>query len=582
MAKKRAAKSQAGGEHSEAPAAVPLVGDKRTLRLWNQVAVGIVVLMLIIVVLASRTHVSWPVDHFSDMNTLLAGENFANYGLVNLRFLPVLYGPALGEVRRYYTHYPPLPDVMNGIMRMVGIDGLSGMRIVCGVFAVAGLFCAYRGFAMVIGPAAAALGLLAVATSGFFVNFGISVHQHAYNMLFLGVFILLFLKADRGAAKAKWMWAGCWGAMFLGSLASFEFILYPQVFAWIYVLATGKFRQRWKVLLILATASMAGLGLHFLQNVWAIGWSAAAEDCLGYGQYGGESRLKALRSLPDNLLKNAMQFFYWPWLVLPLLGAGCLIVLHVQKTASDSLRKVGALLLGVLVAPLGWYIFMAAHVHHPHTVSQLWPLFFVTIGLVAAGVFSLLLRPGTQWWMRLVMVMAAFVLIFAQYKSVTMVTQRSGGLPNAMLAEAIGPNAFGHKKGVLFNTAAVAQAAYYLRNSASLCPQHGIRFPEDLPLMRKSLPEDWELKWYVFFGGGNLELFKFLASNCPGEILVVRNFNPPRYVLRFDMRELLKPPDQRKPLDQGIRQRQLKMDFSEWKVEGFWERFRQIVRRHSR
>ena len=331
-----------------------------------------------------------------------------------------------------------------------------------------------------------------------------------------------------------------------------------------------------------ATALVAGVGLHFLQNAWAIGWSAAAQDCLGYGQYGGESRLKALRSLPTNLLKNAMQFFYWPWLVLPLMGAGCLIVLHVQKTASDSLRKVAALLLGVLVAPLGWYIFMAAHVHHPHTVSQLWPLFFVTIGLVAAGVFSLLLRPGAQWWMRLVMVMAAFTLIFAQYKSVTTVTQRSGGLPNAMLAEAIGPNAFGHKKGVLFNTAAVAQVAYYLRNSASLCPQHGIRFPEDLPLMRKSLPEDWELKYYVFFAGGNLELFKFLASNCPGEILVVRNFNPPRYVVRFDMRELLKPPDQRKPLDQGIRERQLKMQFPEWKVEGFLERFRQIVRRHSR
>ncbi len=62
---------------------------------------------------------------------------------------------------------------------------------------------------------------------------------------------------------------------------------YSQAFAWVYILAIGQFRRRWRLLILLGMAPVVGVGLHFLQNCWAIGFSVAMADNLGFSSRDG-------------------------------------------------------------------------------------------------------------------------------------------------------------------------------------------------------------------------------------------------------------------------------------------------------
>ena len=53
-------------------------------------------------------------DEYSDANVLNAGENFVRFGFIACRFLP-MFEPQAAAPSDLYTHYPPLPDIVNGL-----------------------------------------------------------------------------------------------------------------------------------------------------------------------------------------------------------------------------------------------------------------------------------------------------------------------------------------------------------------------------------------------------------------------------------------------------------------------------------
>src|SRR6476469_3668600 len=61
-------------------------------------------------------------DSGSDYNVMSSGRNFAKYGFLKLRLTPYLLDPArmtADDKALIYTHYPQLPDLMNGVLRVV-------------------------------------------------------------------------------------------------------------------------------------------------------------------------------------------------------------------------------------------------------------------------------------------------------------------------------------------------------------------------------------------------------------------------------------------------------------------------------
>ncbi len=630
-----------------APASPLLLPEAPALRRASCAAAGtVIVVMVFAVAWMSGKDVFWPEDSFSDVNTLMAAEAFDVNGFARLRFLPVHYVPSVGERPTYYTHYPPLPDVVVGLVRRLGGTSLAAQRTVCGLLGIAGWALLAWAVSRRLGTLAGALGLLFVATSGFFLSYGVSVHQHGFNALFVGAFLACFLlateeeppspaaaapneRAAKGPPKKpaqagsaaeetgasarpgsrRWLWGLAWAALFLESWTSFEFIVFTQVVVWGYVLIAGEWRRRWRALLLLATAPVAGVALHFAQNIWALGWAGASADFLGYGQYGGETRWKALAKMPQTVRANILRCFGWSW-YLPILAAGaCVLADVLQRQPWSAVRRRAALLAGLAAAPLAWYVGMASHAHHPHTAGQMMPIAVAAFGGAAALAGRRLFARGTPALARAVLAGGAVVLVVmavGQYSAAKARLEKpaSGGGGFVAIARALGPHAFGDKEGVLFNMVPEAQLGYCLRHSAQLCQARptgpdsfeftrpdwlrGRPFPQDLGLLRDTIGKDWSYRYYLFYKlrGDQEELYGFLKRTCRGEVLVWEAA-PGQYVplqdpilqriVRFDISPLFEPPDSRPPLPADLRDRQQRDDFDPWIIPGFRDRLTAIL-----
>ncbi|MHC4727865.1 MAG: hypothetical protein ACYS17_11625 [Planctomycetota bacterium] len=581
-------------------------------RLWYRCNVGmamVVGVMFIAICVMSTMDVTWPADSASNVNVIMSGENFAKYGFMRLHFLPVQHVGPISDSPWYYLHYPPLPNIINGLLQKAGVRSLFWMRVFCGTFFIIGSVCLYRGLGRVIGPFGAVCGLGFLTTTLFFSRFTISLHQHDYNMFFLGMFFLLFLRAIHSEKPKKGSWLGCWLILFFSSLTSFEFILYPQVFALIYVLATGQFRRRWRLLVVLAAAPLAGVGLHFVQNCWAVGLSTALADNLGFTKrdFGGlAQRFGIMMKVPKMVLQRSSTYFYFSW---PAISALAVVIFALrQKICPKMSRHVGALLLAVLVSPVAWYLLMPSHtVRHTHIMNQLLPLVVVVIGSAISVMLSVLLRKDSTAWGRLLAGAVLLALALNQLYVIKPKLNERTRFTDMTLLKAIGPNGLPQKAGFLFNrdfkvgphfSYITRRPAWYPGFGSSLPAVSVIGVEQDEPRVRgwlnntlpgpdflrvlqKCVPEDWPIRYLVFLGKGdytNNELFRALAVNCLGK---KKEFNlpgqdTPAALILFDISPLHLWEDQRPALDPQVQQKQLGGTFAQWDIPGFDQRLKRL------
>ncbi len=586
--------------------------EERKLRRHCDIGMAVVVcLMYAAICLISTTDVLWPGDSQTDVNVITSGENFAKYGFMRLRFLPIQHVGPLSDSPWYYLHYPPLPYVISGLLQRAGVHNLTWIRIFCGTLFIIGFVCMYRGLGYVIGPLGAVCGLGFLASTLYFFTYAISVHQHTYNVFFLGLFFLLFFRGIHGEGGMKGTWIGCWLVLFFSSLTSFEFILYSQVFAWIYVLATGQIRRRWRLLVLLAAAPLAGVGLHFLQNCWAVGWSAAVADNLGFTKrdVGGlAQRFDVTAKIPEVVLERSSMFFRFSW---PAISALAVVVYVLrQKVCPKMSRHTNALLLAVLLAPAGWYCLMPSHTaKHMHTVNQLLPLVVVVVGSAISIILTVLLKKDTTVWGRILAGSVLVALLLNQVDMVKPRLQEKGHFNNRMLLKAIGPNGLPPKAGFLFNRELkggpyfsyfTRRPAWYptigtpartvsvvglAHNADGLVGWSNDRLPDPdfLRVLQRCVPEDWPIRYLVFYGKGdytNNELFRALATGCLGK---KKEFNLPwqdtsSALILFDINPLHLDEARRPVLDPKVQERQLSGNFAQWDIPGFDQRLKDITR----
>ncbi len=590
MAKRSALKTRDAEQGGEGAHTDDLSSPERETisRRWNVIAAAIALVGFGIICTLSNKHVMWPEDQYTDMNILMSGENFAEHGLFKLRGLPVHYVGAMTDPPDYYTHYPPLANIVNGLLRMVGINTLSGMRISVGALGIIGLFCMYLAYASAVGAPAAACGLAFIITTGFFWTFGIGLH-HAFNIFFLGVFILLFTRAIHSDSPARKTWAGCWIVLFLSSLTSFEFIIYAQVFAWVYALATGQLRRRLVMLMVLASAPVAGVGAHFLQNVWALGWSAGVADAIDAFKNPARGTLPdrwtALGKLPEFLIVYPLRLFYWSWVAMVALAAAWTVwASRVQKNSRPTPRLV-ALIVAVVAATPAWYLFMPGHsIAHIHTTAQLFPLAMLVMGGVVAWIGRGMFARGVSIPVRVLAGVAVLAVIFGQTQSISNIRDRATDRPDTfhlfqMIAANLPP-----KTAILTNTYADAHLAYFVRRPVWRSPTHAMPFPESIQSIQQRLPEGWDLRYYVhdLFNRGTGKTLELLASTCRGKSLEIPDSRYKHALVVFDIEPLHHPPDQRVPLDEEIKQQQLAGEFKAWDLPGYQDRLDDLIKKYEK
>jgi hypothetical protein len=313
-------------------------------------------------------------DDFQDADALNAGDNFLRFGFVACRFLPML--ERQGDVhQRPYTHYPPLPHIINGILRMAHVDSLRAMRAVALLGSLAGVLCWYVFMRIVTGSCAwAFLAALFYLFNPMFIYGADSLGQFSYSEALRAA--ILMLTACWGAGKSSahrkaWAW-GAWILCAVQTLVTFEyavFILLWLVCAHFFLRALLP-RISWKYILFLATAPLAGFLLHLLQNIWYFGGvGLACADLFG-------KAVERISSSQDAAAQSLNFTSWWSEVILrysaqvsavPLFLAAVAVVFVYALRAQqggvfrENTRYLARTTLITYACGLSWYVMFPSH-----------------------------------------------------------------------------------------------------------------------------------------------------------------------------------------------------------------------------
>jgi len=564
-------------------------------RFFNIALILIVIIMFVAVCFLSKVDVLWPYDKYSNINALVAGENFYRYGFLKLHLLPVHYKGDLTDNPDYYLHYPPLAEIVNGLVRKVGIESLAIMRFMCGTVFVAGAIFLYFGLRRILGDLVSLCSISFLLFSVYFYGYSVNLYHYSYNFFFLGLFFWLFFRALCDDGSEKNCWVTLWFVFLLQSLTSFEFILYMQVFMWGYFLIMGEFRKRLPLLIILLSAPVVGVGLHFLQNCWAIGWTAAIADGLGFGKRHGSllssGRWSALLKLPAFVEKTVDYYFNLSFFGVFLIVSIILTIRH--RFSMLARRSVLALIISLILATISWYLIMPAHSYvHQHVVSHFLILILVLMGIFIAVMLDSIFNRKISRKERIMILLLLLLLLLRQGYDVSCKLSDPGfnirrkHKQLAVLAKVIGSDAIADKSGLLYSSRdCEGLFSYFLHRPANPVFFES-EFQGQLNALRKLLPSDWSVNYMLFLRDHantyNEDLFYYLAGNFPAKMK--RVFLPvqdePVDIILFDICSMTLGKAVPSPLPDSVKLKQLQGIFPEWHIPGFNKRFNEIEAYH--
>lgn len=215
-------------------------------------------------------------DSGSDYNVMTAGRNFQKYGFINMRLTPHLLDPAAtspGDPSKLYTHYPQLPDLMNGVERVVfGLSRLWQFRLVALGFSFASLFFVFALIRTYWSEQTAQIALGLWVVNPMWIQHADYLHHAPYGAFFGfgSVYFLtrwLAVPARRGFFLASGMF------LFLAFFASYDYWFFaPLLLALVAFRHYGGIRlPAIRTLALLGSFGLAAILCKFATNAWALG-----------------------------------------------------------------------------------------------------------------------------------------------------------------------------------------------------------------------------------------------------------------------------------------------------------------------
>ena len=338
--------------------------------------------------------VTWNTDQFSEGNSIRAGHHYAVAGLWSNAGLPdVAYGPLLrdyGVTKKdptlttyVYTHYPPGPDWLLGLLSMIfGPGEIVKFRMVRIAFALC--FAALLAILLDrgLGPVRGAIGFVAMVELPMFTQYmhGLSIQGWDFELLYLQLAILLIVfgrspcKLERREAIALFVlgflqgWVG-FDYVFLLALAAVPFWLLTSRRT--ETLPTLRRAIVWPV-----TGFVLACGLHFLQVViYYRGLQPAIRDLGGAAAHradisAGIAEAKAvwldyvLRRLPEG------RYFGFSFVEFVIVLTVALALPFPKFHWNPARASVAAFLASLAIASL-WVVIMKGHaIEHPHFIPR--------------------------------------------------------------------------------------------------------------------------------------------------------------------------------------------------------------------
>jgi len=223
-------------------------------------------------------------DSYSDYNVMTAGRNFQKYGFLTMRLTPVLLDASLvtqADGRLLYTHYPQLPDLMNGVLRTVfHLSTIAQFRLVALLFSFGALFFIYRLLAYYWPRQTAQVGLALWVANPLWIQHADYLHHVPYAAFFGfgGVYFLVQYLRD----EQRWRYLiGAGVFLFLLFMASYDNWFFIPL---LYLLAALAHHRRINRQVVVALGvpalfAVAAIVFKFGTNAWALGGvGALAKD----------------------------------------------------------------------------------------------------------------------------------------------------------------------------------------------------------------------------------------------------------------------------------------------------------------
>ena len=249
-------------------------------------------------------------DSASDYNVMTSGRNFAKYGFLHLRLTPFVLDPAFmtnADSAMVYTHYPQLPDLMNGVERaLFGFTDLVQFRFVALMFSFASLFFIYRLATRYWSRQTAQLTLALWVVNPLWIQHADYLH-HAPYAAFFGFGSLYFLaRYLKEGHRALLVAAGAF--VFLVFMASYDFwIFVPLLLAMVTVEHYRRVGMpAVRVLGALAACAVAALLCKWGTNAWALG---------GVAGFIRDLRFQMVERATNQAVRVAYERGIWPTLV---------------------------------------------------------------------------------------------------------------------------------------------------------------------------------------------------------------------------------------------------------------------------
>ncbi len=211
-------------------------------------------------------------DPWSDSNAMTSGRYFARDGFIKNRLTPVLDVGPLSAYSLHYTHYPPLPDLINGMERvMLGFRDITQFRWVALVFSYFSMLFLYLYFKRVWGLLSANAAILVYLTNFIWIQYSDTIHHvPIYNFFGFGALFLVtqyFEKPERSLAPLVIAIALCY-------LSSYDFwFLLPLLIHFTirgFSDFLGKDHVR-KIYFALGCGIFLGVAIKFSLVLWSFG-----------------------------------------------------------------------------------------------------------------------------------------------------------------------------------------------------------------------------------------------------------------------------------------------------------------------
>lgn len=203
----------------------------------------------------------------------LSGRNFVHHGFLKRGLLPdYSTDPRVDAPPLYYSHNPPLSDVIMGLLFSLGVTDMSSVRLgyMAGFLLGVPVALAFFRQFLSVWHGVAVVSFMMIDVEGVLAWIDHPIYAFWFGLIFLAMWCLT------NTHGRIWEWSGATAVLLISLMSYLQLVICLVIVStmWIMCIKGVTFRK----VAIAWFAAMGGVSLHVLQNILVLGWDTTWHD----------------------------------------------------------------------------------------------------------------------------------------------------------------------------------------------------------------------------------------------------------------------------------------------------------------